>query len=373
MTSPLRILLADLRSTVPVYTAYLCDALNRTGAHCQIAGIRRRRELNELDHLRAFFAPAWDFSNRLPPLLQKAGGYLEYKLNIRWLLQHAAQFDAVHLQWLPLLKYSDSDLQWVGKLLDLQPRLFFTVHNTLPHDLKNKAVRSRYAGLYRMLPRLIVHAAATRDRLVQEFDIDEKKISIVPHGPLYTEFARFTPAENPPLIGIIGTIRPYKGIEDALEVASLLKKNGTDFRLLLAGSGETAYLNKLRKRISELNLQDQVDCVFRYLPLREMISLYQRCSLVLAPYKEIDQSGAVITALSLGTPVAGYRVGGLDMLIRDGYNGKLVKPGDIEALLGAVLTLLAHPAKKLFDHSRTIADTFDWTESAQKLIDLYRK
>ena len=105
----------------------------------------------------------------------------------------------------------------------------------------------------------------------------------------------------------------------------------------------------------------------------EMISLYQQCSLVLAPYRDIDQSGAAITALSLGTPVVGYKVGGLDMLIRDGYNGKLVKYGDIEALAKAVHSLLLQPRKELFDQSRTIEDSFAWEKSARKLIALYQR
>jgi glycosyltransferase involved in cell wall biosynthesis len=63
--------------------------------------------------------------------------------------------------------------------------------------------------------------------------------------------------------------------------------------------------------------------------------------LVLPSYEE--PAGTVLAeAMAVGTPVVATRVNGLPEVVRDGVTGRLVAPGDRDALAGAVLDVLAH-------------------------------
>jgi glycosyltransferase involved in cell wall biosynthesis len=65
---------------------------------------------------------------------------------------------------------------------------------------------------------------------------------------------------------------------------------------------------------------------------------------VLPSRSEAFPNGA-IEAMAAGLPVVASAVGGLLDLIDDGRTGRLVPPGDPEALAAALRTLIEHPAE----------------------------
>ena len=62
------------------------------------------------------------------------------------------------------------------------------------------------------------------------------------------------------------------------------------------------------------------------------------------PYDpEIDQSGALLRALGAGVPVVAYDVCGIAEPVRRFEAGRVVEPGDVEALAEAIRELLSDP------------------------------
>jgi glycogen synthase len=52
----------------------------------------------------------------------------------------------------------------------------------------------------------------------------------------------------------------------------------------------------------------------------------------------------VVEALAVGTPVIATRTGGVAEVVRDGENGLVVEPGDLDALTGAIERFFADRA-----------------------------
>src|SRR5262249_30063986 len=50
---------------------------------------------------------------------------------------------------------------------------------------------------------------------------------------------------SPVVIGLLGQISPHKGHDDAVEALRFL---GSDFRLLIGGAGDPAYIDSLKRR-----------------------------------------------------------------------------------------------------------------------------
>ena len=71
-----------------------------------------------------------------------------------------------------------------------------------------------------------------------------------------------------------------------------------------------------------------------------LVELCQRAAVVACPYVDASQSGVVLTAFALGTPVVTSAVGGLPEYVEHGETGLLVPPGDSEALARALTLVL---------------------------------
>jgi len=91
------------------------------------------------------------------------------------------------------------------------------------------------------------------------------------------------------------------------------------------------------------------------------------------PYREIDQSGVLFTALAFGKPMLLTRVGGFPEVAATGA-AELVDPGDPEALAGALTSLLGDPARleRMAAASRAAAEgEYGWDDIAQRTLSLY--
>ncbi len=82
-----------------------------------------------------------------------------------------------------------------------------------------------------------------------------------------------------------------------------------------------------------------------YLTPLELERALSEATIAVFPYRaELDQSGALLQALGAGVPAVAYDVGGLAEPIVRFAAGRVVPPGDIEALTAAAGELLGDPA-----------------------------
>jgi len=136
-----------------------------------------------------------------------------------------------------------------------------------------------------------------------------------------------------------GFVRQYKGLDVLLRAIAILKDR--DLTLNVVGEfwkDKGDYL----KLISDLGIADQVQIVDRYVPDSEMSQYFSRADLVVLPYRRSKTSGVIATAYGFRRPVLATNVGGFHEVIQDGYTGKIVDPGDPEALAEGIRWFLDH-------------------------------
>jgi len=93
------------------------------------------------------------------------------------------------------------------------------------------------------------------------------------------------------------------------------------------------------------------------------------------PYREIDQSGVLFTALGAGTPLLLSAVGGFPEVAAEGA-ADLVPPGDAAALHDALRRLLSDPAARerlAAGARRAAAERYGWDAIARAHLDLYAR
>ena len=220
-------------------------------------------------------------------------------------------------------------------------KLVLTVWETLPWLGTYRWPRERR---YReaVLPQVDLCLATTQraaDTLVLE-GVPASKVEVVPPGIALDRFAGERPvgASAEHLLLSAGRLVWEKGHQDALRALAWLRRERTDVRLLVLGSGPEE--GKLRAHAAELGLGPDAVEFRATVPYDEMPALHRSASALLLPSLPVkgweEQFGMVLVeALAAGTPVVACDTGAIPEVL-DGH-GTLVPAGDWRGIARALL------------------------------------
>jgi glycosyltransferase involved in cell wall biosynthesis len=274
--------------------------------------------------------------------------------------------DLVHYMWLPIPSL-DRRL-----LAPKRPRIY-TMHWRLPES--GTRIARTLSRLLAEMDAVVVHSEHGAGRLQADFGVPPDRLRVIPHGAFdyLTRQEREVPlpeqlrATESPVILAFGLIRPYKGIDVLLEAFRHIE--GAE--LWIAGMPRMPMdeLRELAKRAP-----GTVRFVDRFIPDAEIPAFMRRADIVVLPYRNIEQSGVLYTALAFGRPLVLSAVGGFPEIAEHGA-ARLVPPGDAEALAAALRELLADPSARDAlgaAAAREAATTYSWDRIGQETVELYR-
>ncbi len=180
-----------------------------------------------------------------------------------------------------------------------------------------------------------------------------------------------TPADRPVTVLCVARLIERKGLGVLLAaVASLSRK---DVTLHIVGSGRQQ--RELQRLATRLGIAGRV--VFHgSLPNDKVREMCRLADIFVLPTLSESCSMALLEAMSAGLPIITTRAGGNPHLIRDGDNGRLVKPGDVQELKTALEDLIVNPLLREAMGSvnvRRVADEFSWSVNADRYEDVYSR
>ncbi|WP_336328788.1 glycosyltransferase family 4 protein [Halovenus sp. HT40] len=164
-----------------------------------------------------------------------------------------------------------------------------------------------------------------------------------------------------------GHIREYKGVPDLLETFPDLDRS--DARLWIVGNPKT---DDLEAEITALAQQDDVETVLEYIP-DDRVQYYMNAADVLVlPYRDILNSGAVYAGLSFGLPVVTPAIGCLPETVPP-ENEFLYDPTRDRALLQELERAYDQPDLASIGRANyEYAQDQSWDRVAQRVTDMYR-
>ena len=197
---------------------------------------------------------------------------------------------------------------------------------------------------------IVANSDWTRRRLVAGgVDVTRTIWNGVPVRPLRP------PLTSPPTVAYAGRLVAKKGVDVLVRAMARVAAQLPEARLLIAGDGPERH--DLERLVDSLGLAQHVT-LLGHRPRAEMETLLARAWVQAAPSRWEEPFGLVAAeAMMRGTAVVATRPGGLSEQVRDNDSGMLVPAGDVEALAGALLRILADRtlAEKMGARGRIIA------------------
>jgi len=141
--------------------------------------------------------------------------------------------------------------------------------------------------------------------------------------------------ENDLVILFFGYVRKYKGLNVLIDAMPQILRNHENTKLLIVGEFYDSP-GRYIEQIKNLNLENYVKIVQRFVPNEEVEKYYSAADIVVLPYLSATQSGVLNIAYGFQKPVIVTDVGGLAEDVIEGKTGYIVAPDSPRAITEAV-------------------------------------
>ena len=179
------------------------------------------------------------------------------------------------------------------------------------------------------------------------------------------------------VLGFVGGLRPWHGVEILPELLGRLAKRHPRLRLVIAGDGplRAALEDAFRKK----RLSGKV--VFTgALPHEEVAAVIRQFDVAVAPYPRLDHAFyfsplKLFEYMACGVAVVAADLGQISEVVRHGRTGLLYPPGNLAVLTASCHRLLSDSKLRLMlgrSASKLIHTHYTWERNASRVIELAR-
>jgi glycosyltransferase involved in cell wall biosynthesis len=268
---------------------------------------------------------------------------------------------------------------WIARV----PRVIHTVHGWSFNDFQRTPSFKLFIWIERLLAPLTgvlaVVAHSLRDKgLLQGIGkphqyallragVDREAWRRTPRGRRALQ--KLLPKLKPKVVGVIANLKPQKAPLDFVRIAARVCREHKDVDFVYLGDGPLrseaqglAASLGVAKRVHLLGWQRDPKALAAGFDVFLLPSLFEGLPCV---YPQ---------ALSLGLPVVGTQVDGASEIVREGVNGYLCQPRDVEALAARVSALLENAAlrrKMAVAAKRSVGPDFGFAEMVSRSAAIY--
>jgi len=234
--------------------------------------------------------------------------------------------------------------------------------------------------------KIVVVIEEAKNQLNKEYGIPVKKIAVIPHGAPDMEFIETENGKEKAglsgkkVISTFGLISPNKGIDYVIEaMPKILAKHPAAVYQILgrphpASAQAKEFYKKIEQRVKDLNLENNVLFVNKYLSIEEIIKYLQATDIYITPYLVPEQvsSGTLSYAVVAGRCVISTHYAHANEMLKDG-RGVFVEMKNSDDIAEKVNHLFDHPEeirqkeKLAYEYGRK----FTWPKVAEKYFEAF--
>lgn len=274
-----------------------------------------------------------------------------------------------------IIHFETFSLRAIGMLLFLKAfkNVCITIHDPVPHSGEDswKVTLPRTFFFNMPVKKKYMFYSQFAKKQFEEHYKKQAKQPMVLHLSPYSFLQKLVAAEEPAKKHILffGRLSPYKGIDDLLNAMPAVFAEFPGEQLVIAGKSIDGFeidndiVSRYRANITILD---------KHVPNEELAELIQEAKFIVCPYKDATQSGVLMTAYGLNTPVIATNVGSFPEFIRENVNGLLVPPGDPEQLAAGICFALRNDHYKQLAQNVSCLQAEDmWSRNTEILLAAY--
>jgi glycosyltransferase involved in cell wall biosynthesis len=193
-----------------------------------------------------------------------------------------------------------------------------------------------------------------------------------------------------------GFIRKYKGLHDVIRAFAKVAAQRDDVSLLIVGESfwQTLDTKKISTRvknavftaaksfflrrqdderqyrplelIDELGIKDRVTVVNTFVPNEDVHKYFQVSDAIMLYYLTATPSGVESIGYNFRMPILATRVGHFPETVKDGYNGYLAEPGNIDSMAEVMVKSIEIPIPR--DHVAETSREMSWLNYANAIL-----
>jgi D-inositol-3-phosphate glycosyltransferase len=236
----------------------------------------------------------------------------------------------------------------------------------------------------RLAERIVAATPAEQAQLQWLYQIDTRKVAVIPPGVDLSHFYPIPADEAKEVIGIppcerlvlfVGRIEPLKGIDTLIQAIAILRSRGFYMCLSVIG-GEPDSGGGEMERLREMCQQAGLDDLIAFLGKKAQETLpyyYSAAEVVVVPSFYESFGMVALEAMACGTPVVASQVGGLAYLVQDCINGFSVPVDDPQLLADRLMELLSDKELRetMGRNAAQSAREYAWPKITERIVKLY--
>lgn len=260
-------------------------------------------------------------------------------------------------------------------------RTVVTFHDAVVAKVPGVSWRTRMSFRYslkalRRAAAIVCVSETAREDLRSLVRIPDERLHVVPWGidevfrpPADRDAVRRALGLSGHVVLVVGHTQPYMNVDGMIAAfATLAHQHDPDARLVKIGLPLT---NEQAQKLREFEIEDRVQIVGR-VAYEDLPSYYQAADVLLYAPLLAGFGLPPLEAMACGTPVVASNRGAIPEVT--GGAAITAEPDNHAALAAALADVLTNPVRRrrLVDAGFERAGRFEWTESARRLLEVYR-
>jgi glycosyltransferase involved in cell wall biosynthesis len=225
----------------------------------------------------------------------------------------------------------------------LKTKLIVNVHDPVQHtgekNLKNIFARNIF---YKKVYKFITFSNYSKSIFLEK---NKKKFCVNLNLKPYLFYLNYLDKidDKKTKISFIGRISEYKGIDIFLDAIAILNKKYHPICYVIAGA---PFNNTIGEKLVNQYKFNNVEFKLKHLSNLELCNIIQESKIIVCPYRDATQSGVVMTALALNTPIIVSNQGGLPEYIEENITGMIANTNAV-SIANAMETFIINPLKHI--------------------------
>jgi glycosyltransferase involved in cell wall biosynthesis len=177
---------------------------------------------------------------------------------------------------------------------------------------------------------------------LSELGIEQRRIVLIPGSGVDTDILQPLPEpEGPVTFGFAGRLLTDKGIRALVEAQAILRRQGHDANLVIAGNPDPANpASVLHEEVEEWSRRPGITWLGH---IDDIVSLWRRCHFAVLPSHREGLPGSLLEAAACGRPMIATDAPGCREIVIEDQTGLLVPIENPVALAKAINTLATSP------------------------------